>query len=296
MRSQVSIDIMSMTDTSIMRLTNKGLGIRIDFKVKRIIVSSLKGGTGKSTTTVNLGKALYRAGHRVGLLDVDATAPTLYKALGLTEAPQWDLDSVAANLLPFEIDGLYALTLASHYSEGPAVLWDEPTLIRAMRELIRDVQWPELDYLILDSPPSSSGFMQALYDAVAGDVYGVVLVFQPTDIAAVDLVRTLDFIKIKKVPVLGLIANMAYCIAPSGEEFWPFISPKVELGAVCEENGIPLLGEIPLTSVQNMLDAEFDRIASFMDGVKPLILKDSMLTKLYKAIAKGAVKTAIRRL
>jgi len=265
--------------------------------MKRIIISSLKGGTGKTSTTVNLGKALHRAGHRVGLLDVDLVAPVLHKALGLTDAPQWDLDSVAANLIPFEVDGLYALTVASHYGESPAVLWDEPTLIRAMRELVRDVQWPtSLDYLILDSPPSSSGFMQALYDAVAGDIYGVVLVFQPTDIAVADLVRTLDFIKIKKVPVVGLIANMAYCVAPSGEEFWPFISPKIELGEVCEENGIPLLGEIPLTSAQNMIDACFDRIASFMDNAKPLILQDSMLTKLYKRMARGVVKAAIRRL
>ena len=295
-KSQVSIDVVSTTDISIVILTNRSLGFRMGFKVKRIIVSALKGGTGKTTTTVNLGKALHRSGHKVGLLDVDLVAPTLHKALGLTDPPQWDLDAVAANLLPFEVDGLYALTVASHYGESPAVLWDEPTLIRAMRELTRDVQWPALDYLILDSPPSSSGFMQALYDAVASDVYGVILVFQPTDIAAADLIRTLDFIKIKKMPVIGLIANMAYCIAPSGKTFWPFISPKVELGEVCEENGIPLLGEIPLTSAQNMIDACFDRIASFMDYANPLILKDSILTKLYKAIAKGAVKTAIRRL
>jgi len=264
--------------------------------MKRIIISALKGGVGKTSTTVNLGKALHRAGSRVGLLDIDLVAPTLHKALGLTDAPQWDLDTVAANLLPFEIDGLYALTLASHYGESPAVLWDESTLIRAMRELIRDVQWPELDYLILDSPPSSSGFMQALYDAVAGDVYGVILVFQPTDIAAADLVRTLDFIKIKKVPVVGLIANMAYCLSPSGKKFWPFISPKVELGSVCEENGIVLLGEVPLTSSQERINKEFDSIASRMDGIKPLILRDSMLTKLYKSMAKGVVKAAIRRL
>ena len=264
--------------------------------MKRIIISSLKGGTGKTSTTVNLGKALHRAGHRVGLLDVDLVAPTLHKALGLTEPPPWDLDTVAANLIPFEVDGLYALTLASHYGESPAVLWDEPTLIRAMRELIRDVQWPPLDYLVLDSPPSSSKYMQALYDAVADDIYGVVLVFQPTDIAAADLVRTLDFIKIKKVPVIGLIANMSYCIAPTGEQFWPFISPKVELGEVCGESGIALLGDVPLTSSQERIDKEFDEIASRMDGVNPLVLKDTMLTKLYKAMAKGVVKAAIRRL
>ena len=98
------------------------------------------------------------------------------------------------------------------------------------------------------------------------------------------------------MPVLGLIANMSYCLSPSGEEFWPFISPKVELGSVCEENGIALLGEVPLTPSQGIIDSEFDSIASRMDGVNPLVLKDTMLTKLYKAMAKRVVKAAIRRL
>lgn len=230
------------------------------------------------------------------MLDVDVTAPTLYKALGLNKAPRLDLDSVEAKLLPFELDGLYALTLASHYGEKPAVLWDEPTLIRAMQELIRDVIWPPLDYLVLDSPPSSSGFMQALYDAVAGDVYGTVLVFQPSDIAVADLVRTLDFIKIKRVPVVGLIANMAYCISPSGEKFWPFISPNVNIGEICEEYGIAQLGEVPLTPEQGKIDLEFDKIASRVTTITPLVLKDSMLTKLYKRIAKETVKSVVRRL
>jgi len=264
--------------------------------MKRIIISSLKGGTGKTSATVNLGKALQRAGYRVGLLDVDATAPTLFKALGLDKPPALDLNSTEAKLMPFELDGIYALTLASHYGANPAVLWDEATLIRAMRELIRDVIWPPLDFLILDSPPSSSGFMQALYDAVAGDVYGTVLVFQPTDIAVADLVRTLDFIKIKKVPVVGLITNMAYCVSPSGEKFWPFISPNVNIGGICEEHGIPQLGEVPLTPSQDILNLEFDKIALRVIDTKPLVLKDTMLVKLYKRIAKETVKSVVRRL
>ena len=259
------------------------------------MISSLKGGVGKTSATVNLGKALQRAGYRVGLLDVDATAPTLYKAMGLTKAPSLDLDSVDAKLLPFELDGLYALTLASHYGENPAVLWDEATLIRAMRELVRDVIWPPLDYLILDSPPSSSGFMQALFDALAGDVFGTVLVFQPSDIAVADLVRTLDFIKIKKVPIVGLVTNMAYCLSPSGEKFWPFLSPNVSIGRICEEHGIAQLGEVPLTPLQDIIDREFDKIAGHVIDAKPLVLKDSMLTKLYKRIAKETVKSVVRR-
>ena len=281
--------------TSFLQLTRQA-AVKMVFKMRRLIISSLKGGTGKSTATVNLGRALQRAGYKVGLLDVDATAPTLYKALGLNKAPRLDLDSVEAKLLPFELDGLYALTLASHYGENPAVLWDEPTLIRAMQELIRDVIWPPLDYLVLDSPPSSSGFMQALYDAVAGDVYGTVLVFQPSDIAVADLVRTLDFIKIKRVPVVGLIANMAYCISPSGEKFWPFISPNVNIGEICEEYGIAQLGEVPLTPEQGKIDLEFDKIAARVTTITPLVLKDSMLTKLYKRIAKETVKSVVRRL
>jgi len=264
--------------------------------MKQIVVSSLKGGVGKTSTTVNLGKAFQRAGLKVGLLDVDLVAPTLHKALGLNEAPQWNLDSAAAKLIPFELDGLHALTLASHYGESPAVLWDEATLIRAMKELVRDVTWPKLDYIILDSPPSSSGFMQALYDSVAGDIYGAILVFQPSDIAVADFTRTLDFIKIKKVPVIGLVINMAYCLSPQGEKFWPFVSPGVNIGDICEKHGIPQLGDVPLTPKQDVIDLEFDKIAKRVMNARPTVLKDSMLTKLYKKIALGTVKSVVRRI
>lgn len=264
--------------------------------VKQIIISALKGGVGKTSVTVNLGRGLLRAGNRVGLLDVDATAPTLDKALGLAEAPRWGLDSARAQYLPFQVDGLYLLTLASHYGPTPAVLWDEPTLIRAMKELLRDVQWPELDYLLLDSPPSSSGFMQALYDEMASSLYGVVLVFQPSDIAGADLVRTLDFVKIKKVPLIGLIENMSYCLSPTGERFWPFLSPKMEIGSVCRDHGIPLLGEIPLTPSQRVIDAEFDRIVQSMSKLTPVVVRDSVLKRLYGAVAKKAVAAVVRRL
>lgn len=263
--------------------------------MQRIVISALKGGTGKSTSTVNIARALSRLDKQVGLLDIDVIAPTLHKALGMGSLPSWDLDSLNEQIRPFKVDGLFALTIASHYGEDPAVMWDEPTLIRAMKELNSLVQWPELDYLLLDSPPSSSGFMQALYDFVP-DIYGVILVFQPTDIAAADLLRTLDFVRIKKVPIIGLVSNMGYCIAPNGDTFWPFLSPKVELGEVCQQYGIHFLGDVPLTPRQDTVDSAFDIIAREIITTKPIILKDDIAIKLYKAIKRKGLKTILRRL
>jgi len=265
--------------------------------MRQIVISSLKGGTGKSTTTVSLGRALKRAGYNVGLLDVDCTAPTLSTALGLPKAPEWDSDAVEEVILPFEIDGIFALTMASHYGESPAVLWDEATLIDAIRQLTTGVvKWPDnLDYLLMDSPPSSSGFMQALFDYLP-DLYGVILVFQPTDMAHADLLRTLDFLKFKKVPIIGLIANMAYCVSPKGEMFWPVLSPEVDLEKVCKDFRVPLLGKIPLTANRTVVEKAFDRIASTLDGAKPVILKEDIAKRLAKAMKKKLLKAAVRRL
>lgn len=265
--------------------------------MRKIVISSLKGGTGKSTTTVNLGRALKRAGYHIGLLDVDCTAPTLATALGLPQLPKWESDAVNEVILPFEIDGIYALTMASEYTETPAVLWDEPTLIDAIRQLTTGVvKWPDnLDYLLMDSPPSSSGFMQALFDYLP-DLHGVILVFQPTDMAAADLLRTLDFVKFKKVPIIGLIANMAYCISPRGEMFWPFLSPEVDLQKMCKDFGVPLLGKIPLTANRTVVEEAFDKIASGLDGAKPVILKEDIAKRLARAMKRKMLKVAVKRL
>jgi len=267
----------------------------------KIVISSLKGGTGKSSTTVNLGRALKRKGCAVGLLDVDCVAPTLTTALGLPKLPEWELNAAGdggkGTVLPFEVDGIYALTMASHYGEAPAVLWDEKTLIDAIRQLSTGlVQWPDaIDYILMDSPPSSSKFMQALFDYIP-ELHGVILVFQPTDMAAADLWRSLDFFKFKKVPILGLISNMAYALSPNGEKFWPFLSPKVDLGEICGRFGIPILGEVPLTPKRKVVDQAFDQIASRLDGVKPIILKEDIAKKLIRAGKLKILKAAVRRM
>jgi len=263
--------------------------------MRQLAIVSLKGGTGKSTLTVNLGRAFQRQGHRVGLLDVDVVAPTLHKALGV-ELPRWSTDSEHQTLLPSCHDGIYMLTIASFYGPDPAVMLDEPSLVKAMQNLNDCVAWPPLDYLLLDSPPSSSVFMQALYDHIRADLHGAVLVFQPSDIAAADLMRTFDFLHRKEVPLIGVVSNMAYCRSPKGEEFWPFLSPEVDLKALCDEVGIPILGEVPLTPDQAAVNLVMDGVARNVQKTKPRVLRDDVIKRAYKACKRGILKAVVKRL
>jgi len=269
--------------------------------MRKIVVASIKGGVGKTTVSAGITKSLKRLGFNVGYLDTDITAPTGSEAFGLEKPPDWELDATADNgrgaIIPYDIDGIKFITLASHFGRTPAVLWHEKDKVDAARQLLQEViAWgDDLDWLILDTPPSSSGEMQALYDYIT-DLHGVVLVFQPTDMAAADLLRTLDFLKFKKVPILGLVSNMSYCVSPLGERFWPFLSPEIDLAQICKEFGIPLLGEIPLTPDRKVVEQTFDEIASRLDGAKPVILKEDIAKRLIREGKRRLLKAAVRRL
>ncbi len=268
--------------------------------MRKIVVASIKGGVGKTTVASSLARSLKKLGFSVGYLDADITAPTGTEAFGLKEPPDWELDATADGgkgaIVPYNIKGIEFITLASTFGRTPAVLWKEERKIDAARQLLQGVvAWGDLDWLVLDTPPSSSGEMQALYDYIT-DLHGVILVFQPTDMAAADLLRTLDFLKFKKVPIIGLIANMAYCISPRGEMFWPFLSPEVDLEKMCKDFGVPLLGKIPLTANRIVVEKAFDKIASGLDGAKPVILKEDIAKRLVKKAKIKIANAAVKRL
>jgi len=266
-------------------------------KMRKIVVASIKGGVGKTMVSFSLARSLKRLGFSVGYLDADITAPTGSEAFGLEKPPDWNLDATADGgrgaIVPYVVDGIQFITLASHFGRAPAVLWNEKMKIDAARQLLQGVvAWADLDWLVLDTPPSSSGEMQALYDYIT-DLHGVILVFLPTDMAAADLLRTLDFLKFKKVPILGLIANMAYALSPLGERFWPFLSPEIDLTKICTEFGIPLLGEIPLTPDRKVLEQAFDQIAGRLGEAKPVILKEDIAKRLIREGKRKLLKAAV---
>ena len=127
--------------------------------MRKIVVASIKGGVGKTMVSSNLARSLKRLGFSVGYLDADITAPTGSEAFGLEKLPDWELDAAADGgkgaIVPYDVDGIQFITLASHFGQAPAVLWNEERKIDAARQLLQGVvAWDNLDWLVLDTPPA----------------------------------------------------------------------------------------------------------------------------------------------
>jgi ATP-binding protein involved in chromosome partitioning len=219
-----------------------GGGGRIDVPgVKHIIaVASGKGGVGKSTTAVNLALGLAANGVSTGLLDADIYGPSMPRMLGVKEKPE----SVDGNQLkPIEKYGLRTMSIGYIVNEDTPMIWRGPMVSSALEQMLRDVQWGELDVLVVDMPPGTGDAQLTLAQRVA--LAGAVIVSTPQDIALVDARKGLSMFRKVAVPVLGIVENMSYFLCPKcGER-----SEIFGHGGAREEAdklGVPFLGEIPL--------------------------------------------------
>lgn len=209
--------------------------------VKHIIaVSSGKGGVGKSTVATNLAMALGRSG-KVGLLDADIYGPSIPRMLGtLAQKPHINPDT--NQLEPVVRYGIKLMSIGFLVEEGAAVVWRGPMLFKAMDQFLRDVNWGELDYLVVDLPPGTGDIQLTLAQKVP--VSGAVMVSTPQNVALVDVKKAVDMFARVNVPLLGLVENMAYMINPAnGEKMQLF--PKGEIDSYAQSKGINKLGEIP---------------------------------------------------
>ena len=260
--------------------------------MKKLVIQSLKGGVGKTTVVAQLGYALHRKGFHVALLDLDITAPKLHKALGFGGAPKWKLDSAKEAIFPARADGIQFLTVAGHTKEKSTILLDEKQKIEVAKELLSDeVVWDNPDWLLIDTPPSSSGEMEALFEALP-DLYGILLVFQPTQMAEADLIRTVDFIQYKQLPILGVVSNMDSCISPQGERFWQFLSPRIDIDSICASLRVPLLAVLPQADLVKLAPL-FDDLIRNMELAKPETFKPGKLEKVLKKMENEALKEGV---
>ena len=250
-----------------------GGGGRIDVPgVKHIIaVASGKGGVGKSTTAVNLALGLAANGIATGLLDADIYGPSMPRMLGVTEKPE----SLDGKLLkPIVRYGLRTMSIGYIVNEDTPMIWRGPMVSSALEQMLRDVQWGELDVLVVDMPPGTGDAQLTLAQRVA--LAGAVIVSTPQDIALVDARKGLAMFRKVAVPVLGIVENMSYFLCPKcGERSEIFGHGGAREEA--EKLGVPFLGEIPLH-----LD-----IRTTSDSGHPIVVDqpDSPHTQVYKNIA-----------
>ncbi len=209
--------------------------------VKHIIaVASGKGGVGKSTVAANLALALEAEGHRVGVLDADIYGPSVPRMLGISGRPRSHDGKI---LEPMENYGLKAMSIGFLIKEDTPMIWRGPMVIGALEQMMRDVNWGELDILVVDMPPGTGDAQLTLAQRVP--LAGAVIVSTPQDIALIDARKGLAMFRKVNVPVLGIVENMSTFVCPNcGHESHIFGHGGAH--ATADELGVPFLGEIPL--------------------------------------------------
>ncbi|MBT8153739.1 Mrp/NBP35 family ATP-binding protein [Epibacterium ulvae] len=243
--------------------------------VDRILaIGSGKGGVGKSTVSANLAVALARQGRRVGLLDADIYGPSQPRMMGVSKRPA---SPDGKTIEPLQAHGVTVMSLGLMVEEKEAIIWRGPMLMGALQQMMTQVNWGELDVLLVDLPPGTGDVQLTLCSK--SDPTGAIVVSTPQDVALLDARKALDMFAKLKTPVLGLIENMSFFTCPDcGGEHHIFGNGGV--AAEAEEMGIPLLGVLPI-------DLE-TRLAG--DAGRPVALGDSAMAEAYMKMAQGLVQ------
>jgi ATP-binding protein involved in chromosome partitioning len=210
--------------------------------VKHVIaVGSGKGGVGKSTVTVNLALALAAMGHKVGVLDGDIYGPSVPFLMGVADRKPSVMNE---KLVPIEAHGVKVMSMGFLLpSADEPVVWRGPMLAGAMRQFFQDVNWGEIDYLLVDLPPGTGDIPLSLVQLVP--LSGAVIVLTPQPVAAAIGTKTLRMLQQTKAPILGIVENMSHFVCGScGTE--TDIFDRGGGREVAEREGVPFLGEVPL--------------------------------------------------
>lgn len=247
--------------------------------VKKIIaVASGKGGVGKSTVATNLALALREHG-TVGLLDADIYGPSLPRMMGaLNQKPTTD----GNRIIPISRYEVKVMSIGFLAEEGSAIVWRGPMLFKAMDQFFRDVQWGELDYLVIDLPPGTGDVQLSLVQKVPVDT--AVVVTTPQNISLIDAKKAIDMFERTGVKIAGVVENMAYMLNPAnGEKMQLF--PKGELSSYLDSKKISKLVEIPFNpSVSLGSEAGVPIVESNSTGTEALCFKE-LAKKLSQSLA-----------
>jgi len=248
-------------------------GLKLLPGIKNVIaVASGKGGVGKSTTTANLALALAAEGATVGILDADIYGPSQQMMMGLSGRPE----SVDGKTIePMEIYGVQTMSIGLLTDVDQPMVWRGPMVTQALEQLLRDTQWKDLDYLVVDLPPGTGDIQLTLSQKVP--LTGAVIVTTPQDIALIDARKGLKMFEKVNVPILGIVENMStHICSKCGHEEHIFGEGGAE--RMSADYGIDLLGQLPLDM----------RIREQVDSGRPTLVTDPEgdISRIYKEIAR----------
>lgn len=257
-------------------------------QVKNVIaVSSGKGGVGKSTVAANLAVSLAKLGYKVGLLDADIFGPSVPKMFHLeAENIFAEMKDGRQVLIPAMKYGIKMLSIGFFVNPDTATLWRGGMASNALKQLIADADWGELDYFVLDTPPGTSDIHLTLLQNLA--ITGAVIVSTPQAVALADARKGIDMYRNEKVnvPILGMVENMAWFTPAELPENKYYIFGKGGVKRLAEEMQVPLLGQIPL--VQSICESG--------DEGEPAAVKDNTITSLaFQSLAEAVVRETEKR-
>lgn len=251
-----------------------------------IAVASGKGGVGKSTTAVNLALGLQALGLRVGVLDADIYGPSVPRLLGISGRPK---QGEGRTIMPMENYGLQVMSMGFLVDEEAAMIWRGPMVQSALMQMLREVVWGDLDVLVLDMPPGTGDVQLTIAQQVP--LAGAVIVSTPQDLALIDARKGITMFRKVEVPLLGVIENMSYFIAPdTGKRYDIFGHGGAQ--AEAERIGVPFLGAVPLTmSIRETSDAGTPIVVSEPDGPQAQSYRE-IAQKVWTEIGRGTARTA----
>lgn len=236
-----------------------------------IAIASGKGGVGKSTTAINLALSLMKLDFKVGILDADIYGPSLPKLTGINIKPK----NNGKKIIPHNAFGLQAMSIGFLIPEDKPTIWRGPLVMSAIEQLLRDVDWQDLDILIIDMPPGTGDVHLTLSQKV--QLTGAIIISTPQDLSLIDARKGLNMFKKVSVPILGIIENMSYFLCEKCETKHKIFGNG---GAKSEAKklGVPFLSEIPLDIL----------LRSSADEGKPIVLQEPnhLISKKYLQIAR----------
>jgi ATP-binding protein involved in chromosome partitioning len=253
-----------------------------------IAVASGKGGVGKSTTTANLALGLRDLGLKVGVLDADIYGPSLPKLFAIKGKPQLKNGNT---LIPMDGYGLKVMSIGFLVDEETPMIWRGPMVMSALTQMLRDVEWGELDIMLVDMPPGTGDAQLTMAQAVP--LRGAVIVSTPQDLALIDARRGVAMFRKVNVPVLGVVENMSYFLCPqcgTRSDIFSHGGARHE----AERMGVPFLGEVPLhMDIRERSDAGLPVVATVPDGPHAQIYR-SIAAQVRDQVGAGMGRVAPR--